>query len=75
MMKPLAGVGGDQPFADRAGPVLLGDGGAPGRPVVTNPAQRRRDDMLTQVDQAHPARQPAKPVAGHGLLTLGDRRV
>jgi hypothetical protein len=39
------------------------------------PAQRRRDDTLTQVEQPHPARQPAEPVAGQGLITWGDRRV
>ena len=33
----LVGMGGEQPFADRAGPVLLGDGDALGCPVVTDP--------------------------------------
>jgi len=71
----LAGVGGGRSFGDRAGPVLLGDGYPPGSPIVANPAQRRRDDTLTQVGQAHPARQPAGPVPSRGLLTLSDRRV
>jgi hypothetical protein len=67
----LLGVGGDQPLADRAGAVFLRDGDPAGRPVVPDPAQRGCDDVLTQIGQGHPARQPLETVPGQGLLPVG----
>ena len=67
----LLGMGGDQSLADRTGAVLLRDGNPAGRPVVPDPAQRGCDDVLTQVGQGHPARQPLQTVPGQGLLPVG----
>ena len=69
----LAGVGGDQSFADRAGPVLLGDrvpAGAQSSPT------RRSAGAMTRSHRSISSTLPAslrKPVPGPGLM--GDRRV
>src|SRR5689334_21505900 len=71
----LAYVRGEQPLADRTGPVLLGDGDPARFPVVTELAQRGRDDVLAEVDERHSGRQPSEPVARLRLLARGDRRI
>ena len=71
----LAGAGGDQPLADRAGPVLLGNGNPARFPVVADPAQRGRDDVLAQADERHAGRQPFEAVACLRFVPRGDQRV
>jgi len=65
----------EQPLADRACPVLLGDGDPASRPLVANTAQRRRDDLLAQVNDAHPGCQPLYLMTGPRFLAPGDRRI
>ena len=59
--RPPAGlprVQGDQPLADGARTVLLRDRDLPGRPAIPDAPQRRGDNKLAQVGDAHPGREP-----------------
>jgi hypothetical protein len=71
----LVHAGGDEPLADRAGPVLGRDRDLTRGPFVSDPAQRGRDDPLAQVDQRHARGQPRHIVPGQRLVTGHDRVV
>jgi hypothetical protein len=68
-------AGGDETFADGAGPVLGRDRHLPCDPVLADPGQRGRDDPLAQVSQRHSAGEPGDKVPRQGLVARHDRGV
>jgi hypothetical protein len=77
----LLGPGGDEPFADRARPMLDRHRHGARRPVVPDPAQGRRDDQVAQVEQRDAGDEPGEQVpcalviAGYqGLVQAFDLR-
>jgi hypothetical protein len=71
----LVQAAGDEPLADRGSAVLGGDGQLSGRPLHTDPPQRRGDDLVTQCGQRHSGGEAPEIVPGLGLVTVHQRRV